>query len=218
MARRLNLKTISVARSNTIRDINRQIVLNYIREEGPISRASIAQLTDLQRSTVSLIVEGLLTTGLIEEVYGESSGGRPPQLLSLKTSHAVAIGVDLGKKTTIVATADLSGRLLEQEEFPTDKDFDKTIDRVIEIANRFIRKNGDSIEGIGISLPGMVESWTGDVLMIPHLDWHRPKVVESVRKRTGLPVKIENDANAAALAELWFGRPEINNVRDFIFN
>ena len=62
----------------------------------------------------------------------------------------------------------------------------------------------------------MVESWTGDVLMIPHLDWHRPKVVESVQKRTGLPVKIENDANAAALAELWFGRPEINNVRDFI--
>ena len=216
MVRRINLKRANVARSNTIRDINRQIILNYVREEGPISRADIAKITALQRSTVSLIVEGLLTTGLIEEVYGESSGGRPPQLLSLKTSHAVAIGVDLGKKTTIVATADLSGRLLEQEEFPTDKDFDKTIDRVIEIANRFIRKNGGSIEGIGISLPGMVESWTGDVLMIPHLDWHRPKVVESVRKRTGLPVKIENDANAAALAELWFGRPEINNVRDFI--
>ena len=141
MVRRINLKRANVARSNTIRDINRQIILNYVREEGPISRADIAKITALQRSTVSLIVEGLLTTGLIEEVYGESSGGRPPQLLSLKTSHAVAIGVDLGKKTTIVATADLSGRLLEQEEFPTDKDFDKTIDRVIEIANRFIRKN-----------------------------------------------------------------------------
>ncbi len=216
MVRRINLKNANVARSNTIRDINRQIILNYVREEGPISRADIAKITALQRSTVSLIVEGLLKTGLIEEVYGESSGGRPPQLLSLRTSHAVAIGVDLGKKTTIVATADLSGRLLEQEEFPTDKDFDKTIDHVIEIANRFIKKNDGSIEGIGISLPGMVESWTGDVLMIPHLDWHRPKVAESVRKGTGLPVKIENDANAAALAELWFGRPEINNVRDFI--
>jgi len=67
-----------------------------------------------------------------------------------------------------------------------------------------------------MSLPGMVESWTGDVLLIPHLDWHRPKVAEIVRQATGLPVKIENDANAAALAELWFGRPEINNVRDFI--
>jgi predicted NBD/HSP70 family sugar kinase len=190
--------------------------LNYVREEGPISRADIAKVTALQRSTVSLIVEELLNTGLIEEIYGESSGGRPPQLLSLKTAHAVAIGVDLGRKTTVVATTDLSGRLLEQEDFPTDKDFNKTIDRVIEIANHFKKKNGGSIEGIGMSLPGMVESWTGDVLLIPHLDWHRPKVAEIVRQATGLPVKIENDANAAALAELWFGRPEISNVRDFI--
>ncbi|HEY0458080.1 MAG TPA: ROK family transcriptional regulator [Pyrinomonadaceae bacterium] len=216
MVRRINLKRANVARSNTIRDINRQIILNYVREEGPISRADIAKVTALQRSTVSLIVEELLNTGLIEEIYGESSGGRPPQLLSLKTSHAVAIGVDLGKKTTIVATTDLSGRLLEQEEFPTDKDFNKTIDRVIEIANHFKKKNGGSIEGIGMSLPGMVESWTGDVLLIPHLDWHRPKFAEIVRQATSLPVKIENDANAAALAELWFGRPEISNVRDFI--
>lgn len=216
MVRRINLKRANVARSNTIRDINRQIILNYVREEGPISRADIAKSTALQRSTVSLIVEELLNTGLVEEIYGESSGGRPPQLLSLKTSHAFAIGVDLGKKSTIVATTDLSGQLLDREEFPTDKDFNKTIDRVIEIANHFKKKNGGSIEGIGMSLPGMVESWAGDVLLIPHLDWHRPKFAEIVRQATGLSVKIENDANAAALAELWFGRPEISNVRDFI--
>jgi predicted NBD/HSP70 family sugar kinase len=216
MVRRINLKRANVARSNTIRDINRQIILNYVREEGPISRADIAKITALQRSTVSIIVEELLNTGLIEEIYGESSGGRPPHLLSLRTSHAVAIGVDLGQKTTIVATTDLSGRLLEQEEFATDKDFDKTIDRVIEIANHFKKKNGGSIEAIGMSVPGMVESWTGEVLLIPHLDWERPKFAEIVRQATGLPVKVENDANAAALAELWFGRPEISNVRDFI--
>src|SRR5687768_3099617 len=137
MVRRINLKRVNVARSNTIRDINRQIILNYVREEGPISRADIAKLTALQRSTVSIIVEELLSTEVVEEVYGDSSGGRPRQLLSLSTSHAVAIGVDLGQKTTVVATTDLSGRLLEQEEFTTDKDFNKTIDRVIEISNHF---------------------------------------------------------------------------------
>jgi predicted NBD/HSP70 family sugar kinase len=205
-----------VARSNTIRDINRQIILNYIREEGPISRADIAKITDLQRSTVSLIVEELLNTKLIDEYYGESSGGRPPQLLSLRTSHAVAIGVDLGKNRTIVATTDLSGRLLEQTEFRTDPDFDKTINRIIKSAQYFINKHDGSIEGIGISLPGMVESVTGEVFLIPHLDWHRPKIAEVIKKATGLPVKVENDANAAALAELWFGRPEISKVRDFI--
>src|SRR5947207_14961829 len=117
MVKRINLKRASVARSNTIRDINRQIILNYIREKSSISRADIAKFTELQRSTVSLIVEELLHSGLIEEIYGESSGGRPPLLLSLKTSHAVAIGVDLGKKETIVATSDLSGRIIEQERF-----------------------------------------------------------------------------------------------------
>jgi predicted NBD/HSP70 family sugar kinase len=216
VARRINLKRANVARSNTIRNINRQIILNYIREKGPISRADIARLTNLQRSTVSVIVEELLRAGLINEIYGESSGGRPPQLLSLRTSHAVAIGVNLGKKRTIVATTDLSGQLLEREEFPTDKNLDKTIDRIVKSARFFINKNGGSIEGIGMSVPGMVESQSGDVLNIPHMGWHHPRIAETLKQATGLPVKIENDANAIALAELWFGRPEISNVRDFI--
>src|ERR671932_1176561 len=93
--RRIDLKKASVARSDTIRNINRQIVLNYVRERGPISRAEIAHETELQRSTVSLIVDELKAGGLIEEVYGESTGGRPPILLSLRASDAVAIGVDL---------------------------------------------------------------------------------------------------------------------------
>ena len=72
--RRVHLKSAQSAHFNTIRDINRQIVLNYVRERGPISRAEIAHETALQRSTVSLIVEELRTDGLIEEVSGESTG------------------------------------------------------------------------------------------------------------------------------------------------
>ncbi|MBX7172242.1 MAG: ROK family transcriptional regulator [Pyrinomonadaceae bacterium] len=216
MAKRINLKLVNVARSDTVRSINRQIILNYIREEGPISRADIAKMTDLQRSTVSLIVEELIDTGLINEVYGESSGGRPPQLLSLKTTHAVAIGVELGKKTTSIATADLSGRILEKEQFLTEIDIDKTLNRVIEIIKHFVQKNNGSIEGIGVSVPGMVESWDSDVLIIPHLNWHHPGIAQKIREAIGLPVKIENDANAAALAELWLGRPKVKNARDFI--
>jgi predicted NBD/HSP70 family sugar kinase len=216
MARRINLESINVARSNTIRDINRQIVLNYIREDGPISRATIAQTTELQRSTVSLIVDELLKASLVEEVYGESSGGRPPQLLSLKTTNAVAIGIDLGKKVTTIGTCDLSGRMIENESFPTDRDFDITIRNIIEVCKRLIRKNRESIEGIGIALPGMVESWTGRVVNIPHLGWRFPQIIEKIEEATGLPVLVENDTNASALAELWLGRPEIRNVRDFV--
>jgi len=213
--RRIDLKKANAARSNTILDINRQIVLNYVRELGPISRADIARETALQRSTISLIVDELHIDGLIEEVSGESTGGRPPSLLSLRTVDAVAIGVALGTVKTVMASSDLAGRVLEQEEFPTDPDVKKTLAKIIECAQRLIGKTRSAIDGIGISLPGVVDPETGN-LFVPHFNWRNAPIAETLTRATSLPVSIDNDANAAALAELWFGRPEIREVRDFI--
>jgi predicted NBD/HSP70 family sugar kinase len=213
--RRIDLKKANVARSNTIRDINRQIVLNYVRERGPISRAEIAHETALQRSTVSLIVEDLRVDGLIEEVSGESTGGRPPILLSLRTADAVAIGVDLGTTRTIVATSDLAGRVLEQEQFETNPDVSKTIKEIINRSQKLIRRNDGTIEGIGVSLPGLVDP-EGKELFVPTFNWRDVPLASEISAATGLPVTMDNDANAAAQAELWFGRPEIRAVRDFI--
>lgn len=213
--RRIDLKKANAARSNTIRDINRQIVLNYVRELGPISRAEIARETALQRSTISLIVDELQIVGLVEEVSGKSTGGRPPNLLSLRAGDAVAIGVDLGTVTTVMARGDLAGRVLDQEEFPTDKDLEKTITKIVQCAQRLIAKTSGTIEGIGISLPGYVDPETGN-LYVPQFNWRNAPIAETLRRATSLPVSIDNDANAAALAELWFGRPEIREVRDFV--
>ena len=213
--RRIDLKKVSVARSGTIRNINRQIVLNYVRERSPISRADIAQETALQRSTISLIVDELKAQGLIEEFEGESTGGRPPTLLRLRAAAAVAIGVDISTENTIVATSDLAGRVLEQEEFSTDPSSKRTLNRIIDSTRKLIKK-GTDIEGIGISLPGLVDSETGSALFIPRFKWRDWAVAEELRVATGLPVRVDNDANALALAELWFGRPEIREVRDFI--
>src|SRR5256885_16155452 len=213
--RRIDLKKANAARSNTIRDINRQIVLNYVREMGPISRADISRETALQRSTISLIVDELRGDGLIEEVSGESTGGRPPSLLSLRTADAVALGVDLRTVKTVMATSDLAGRVLEQEEFLTDPDVKKTLARIVDCSKRLIQKTRGAIEGIGISLPGVVDHETGN-LYVPHFNWRNAPIAETLTQATSLPVSIDNDANAAALAELWFGRPEIREVRDFI--
>jgi len=213
--RRIDLKKASAARSNTIRDINRQIVLNYVRELGPISRADIARETALQRSTISLIVDELRIDGLIEEVSGESTGGRPPSLLSLRTADAVAIGVDLGTVKTVMASSDLAGRVLEQEEFSTDHDVGKALANIVDCAEQLIGKTRFTFEGIGISLPGVVDPESGSSY-VPHFNWRNPPIAETLTRATSLPVTIDNDANAAALAELWFGRPEIREVRDFI--
>lgn len=151
--RRLDLRRAQAARFNTIRDINRQIVLNYVREREPISRAEIARETNLQRSTVSAIVETLKSQRLVEEVgEGESTGGRRPTLLKLRTKEAIAIGVAIMPTSTTVATSDLAGRVIEQNEFLTAADSDQTLSEVIATVQEFSSRN-KGVEAVGVSLP-----------------------------------------------------------------
>jgi predicted NBD/HSP70 family sugar kinase len=214
--RRIDLKTAQAAGLNTIRDINRQIVLNYVREREPISRAEIARESALQRSTVSAIVDALQGEGLIEEVgEGESTGGRPPTLLRLRTAGAVAIGVAITPSVTTIATSDLAGRVLRQYDFPTDRDPKQAFSRVVGCVNDFLDIDR-SVEAIGVSLPGLVDPSTGTAIYIPYFKWRDLPVGEMISSGAGLPVMIDNDANSVALAELWFGRPEVSDARDFI--
>lgn len=215
--RRLDLKKTQAARLNTIRDINRQIVLNYVREREPISRAEIARETDLQRSTISAIVESLKTEGLVEESgEGESTGGRRPTMLRLRTAGPMALGVAITPTRTTVATSDLAGRVIDQEGFLTNPDSRQTLSQIIELVRRFAARYQGAIEAVGISLPGLVDPGTGNALYVPYFQWRDLPVTETVSSAVGLPVIIDNDANSVALAELWFGRPEVSDARDFI--
>ncbi len=215
--RRIDLRKAQAARTGTIRDINRQIVLNYVREREPISRAEIARESNLQRSTVSAIVDELEAEGLVEEVgEGESTGGRPPTMLRLRTAGAIAIGVAVTPDVTTVACSDLVGRVLAQRQFPTDLDSEKTIGQAIEGIQECLRLKGGTIESIGVSLPGMVDPSTGVAIYIPYFKWRDLPFARMISSVVGLPVTIDNDANAVALAELWFGRPEVSDARDFI--
>jgi predicted NBD/HSP70 family sugar kinase len=215
--RRIDLNRIQTAHFSTMRAINRQIVLNYVRDRGPISRAEIARQTALQRSTISEIVDSLLQEGLIEEMgAGQSTGGRCPTLLGLRTSGAAAVGIDIAPTRTTVAASNLAGCVLEQEEFETDHDFEKTITRAIAAACRLIEKSQGTVEGVGVSLPGLVDPSTGRLLYVPYFKWRDLDVGPRIAAATGLEVTIDNDANAAALAELWFGHSEVSEARDFI--
>jgi predicted NBD/HSP70 family sugar kinase len=214
--RRIDLRKVQAANPHTIRDINRQIVLNYVREREPISRATIARESALQRSTISEIVEVLTGEGLVEEIgEGESTGGRRPTLLRLRTVGAIAIGVNITPTCTTVASSDLAGVVVEQEAFPTDPRLEGTLSRIIEIVRKFSAHS--SIEGIGVSIPGLVTPATGNAIFVPYFKWRDLPIGDMISQATGLPVTIDNDANAVGLAELWFGRPEVRDARDFIF-
>jgi len=215
--RRIDLKKVQPARLTTIRDINRQIVLNYVREREPISRAEIARETALQRSTVSAIIDDLQNDGLVEEIgEGESTGGRPPTMLRLRTAGPIAIGVAVTPSVTTIATSDLAGRVLGQEAFATEPDPDRTFGRVVEYIEKLLDRKSGSIESIGVSLPGLVDPSTGTAIYVPYFKWRDIPVARMISSATNLPVTLDNDANAVALAELWFGRPEVSDARDFI--
>ena len=215
--RRIDLKKARTARLATIRNINRQIVLNYVREREPISRAEIARETALQRSTVSAIVDDLQADGLVEEIgEGESTGGRPPTLLRLRSAGAIAIGVAITPTTTVLATSDLAGRVLKQREFATDRDYERTLDEIVESIEEILKHNAGTIEGVGLSLPGLIDPATGTAIYVPYFKWRDAPIAHQLSCAVGLPVTIDNDANAVALAELWFGRPEVSAARDFI--
>jgi len=215
--RRIDLKTAQVVHQSAMRDINRQIVLNHVRERGQISRAEIARVAAMQRSTVSEIIDWLIVDGLIEEIgKGESTGGRCPTLLRLKACGPAAIGIDISPTQTTVATSDIAGSVLDVMIFPTDADFEKTVTRAIECVEQLTHNDRAGIEGIGVILPGLVDPETGTALYVPYFNWRNLNIGERISAATGLNVLVDNDANAAALAELWFGRPEVSEARDFI--
>src|SRR5438309_206354 len=147
------------------------IVLKLTLTNGCV-RLELARETELQRSTVSEIVDSLSAEGLIEEIgEGESTGGRRPTMLRLRTVGAIAIGVAITPTRTTVATSDLAGRIIAQEWSFTNPEPDRTLDNVIDCVRHFSDKNKDSIEAVGISIPGLVDPSTGSAIYVPYFNW-----------------------------------------------
>lgn len=206
-----------IARHNTIRDINKQIVLNYVRARSPISRAEIARETSLQRSTVSAIVDDLQVENLIEETgMGDSTGGRKPTLLRLKTGVPVAIGVDVTPRETSVVAADLAGTVLEMERFPTSSDIAYMNKQIVSKVTGLVTKYPEANLEIGISIPGIADPASGSILYIPYFQLADWDIGARLTEATGRTVIIDNDANAVALAELFFGEDAVRRTRNFI--
>lgn len=217
--KRINLQRAKaqIARPNTIRDINRRIVLNYVRDQSPISRSEIARRTALHRSTVSVITDDLVCAGLIVETgEGDSSGGRKPTLYKLKSDIPVAIGVDVTPRITTIAVADLAGKILEQTSFPTSPDMRSMTDQIINQVKRLAAKYNEHDLEVGISVPGLVDQNLGLIFHIPYFDWRDWDLCKRIETETELQVIVENDANTNALAELWFGPEKIRRVDTFV--
>jgi predicted NBD/HSP70 family sugar kinase len=207
--RKIDLNNFRVARSETARDINRRIVLNLIRKQQPISRAGLARRSGMQRSTVSAITEQLIAERwVVEGAVGQLPRGRKPTFLHLNSDRAGIIGVDIQAVNTTLAVASMDFHFLAQESMPTGRDPAEFITRLGRRISDLMRAHPKSLyEGIGISLPGRIDLASQRLTFAPNLGWNGELDLKSPLERaTGLPVELENAANACALAELWSGR------------
>jgi predicted NBD/HSP70 family sugar kinase len=204
--RRVDLAYAQLASSEIARDINRDVVLELIRARQPISRADLARLSGLQRSTVSLIVEELIEEGWIKEgAVARRPRGRRPTLLNLNDDLAMVV-CDVRPMQAVVAVVDLNGRFLARESLPVLSDPAKAIAQIIERMKRLQQKHAQkSFEGIGVSLPGRVDPETQALIFAPNLKWPRFDIKKALERGTGLKVEMDNAANACLLSELWFG-------------
>ncbi|HEY8238503.1 MAG TPA: ROK family transcriptional regulator [Candidatus Limnocylindrales bacterium] len=205
----------SKATHQQTRAYNAALVLRALYDFGPISRAEVARLSGLTRTTVGDVIGVLMEDGLAREVgRGPSTGGKAPILLELIDGARHVIGLDLGENVFVAALLDLRGQVQRTIERPVvGLDGKQWLEVVHELIDELSRDSRATLLGIGVGTPGIVDAATGTILWAVNLDWQNLPLGEILRARHGVPVEVANDSRAAALAiELFSGQRRSNLV------
>ncbi|MGC4378531.1 ROK family transcriptional regulator [Fictibacillus sp. Mic-4] len=194
-----------------MKSLNRSMILNKIRLEGPISRAQIAKDTKLTPPTVSSIVKELIEAGLVlESAQGESNGGRKPTMLVIHAKNFNIIGLDVGPKHIRTVLTDLNGQVLAANKnaisLPiTEEKLLSLMKKEIEYMLDSHVPNLDKMIGIGVGMHGVVDVHKGISLFATNLQLREIPIKEELERHFNMIVKVENDARTMALGEAWFG-------------
>jgi predicted NBD/HSP70 family sugar kinase len=217
--RKINTLDFKRATRSTSRDINRQILLNLVREHQPISRADLARMMEIGRGMVTTLTGELLAEGAIMEGdVGEAARGRKPTMLWVRTQDRLVVAVDVRFTRTYVMLSDFNGTEIALDSFET---VTSPAELVAEIAARVeTLVEGHAarwqVQGVGLVVPGMVDSETGRILNSPQLGWRDVDVREALEAALDLPVQIENAPIACALAHMWLGERS-DGAGDFVY-
>ncbi|AIY00624.1 transcriptional regulator, ROK family [Arthrobacter sp. PAMC 25486] len=204
-------------------DFNQSVILDSIRRSAEgLSRVELAASAGLAAQTVSNICRRLLDSGLIVEAGKETSGpGKPRTILRLNPRGMYAIGVHIDPTLTSYALLDAVGTVL----FSVDEPTDLAVEPALAVAamgariRTIITESGvaeSRIAGVGVATPGPVDTASGTVVDPPHMPgWTRVPLQDILQETTGLPVVVEKDVTASAVAELWAGAASAD--ANFIF-
>jgi predicted NBD/HSP70 family sugar kinase len=210
---------------SAVRRHNLGVVLRHVLERGPRSRATIAQETGLNKTTVSRLVGELLELGLLTErgIEARGTAGRPGHVIDVARDGAVALGLEVNVDYLSVQATDLAGGSRYRARETADNraaDSGTVLDRLAELVHGAlveVRAQGLRAIGATVALPGLVDVARGTLPAAPNLGWSDVAIVDELRARIGTPLLLDadNEANLAALAELWDGVAV--GVSDFMY-
>ena len=194
---------------HVVKEGNKALVLETIQNHSPISRASIANQTGLNKGTVSSLVSELIDDHLIyESGPGKSSGGRRPVMLLFNKVAGYTIGIDLGVNYILGVLTNLNGEICEERFVKfTDLTYQEILKKLYYMIDYLTAKAPSSpygIVGIGVGVPGVVDK-QGNILLAPNLGWKNINLHDALKNKYETPVIIENEANAGAYGEKIFG-------------
>ncbi len=203
------------------RRYNRAQILNRLRIQGSASRADLARQTGLTRSTISRIIDELTEEKLVHEIAeNQNLKGRPGTLLTLNPLGGSAIGIEIGVHFISIMLTDFISTPIwhERKEISGSTDPETYITQTEDLINKAIAiadQNHLPVKGIGVAVWGMINQLTHKIHFAPNLHWHDISIEERWNKLFNIPVIVENDANAAALGEYYFGNGK--GIEDFIY-
>ncbi|MBI4769934.1 MAG: ROK family protein [Chloroflexi bacterium] len=204
-----------------VRELNRAILLSHLRRSAPQSRASLAALTGLNKATVSSLINELLEHKLVCELgLADSSGGRRATLLDLNPHAGCLIGVEMSVDYVNAVLTDFRAEVQWRERAVLGGAADQatTVARtiaMIETARRAAEERGAQVLGVGLGVPGLVDVASGRLVFGPNLGWYDVPIRDLLRERFSFPVFVDNDANASALGEWYFGSAQ--QVDNFVY-
>lgn len=211
-------RRIQSATPSSVRDVNRVIVLNLVRQHQPISRVGLSHKSGIFRSSVSAIVDELLGEGLLIEERSIPKGrGRVPVHLYLNPDGLRVLGVSIRKFQSRVVTAGISGQIEKTIAFATPQHPASLVNEVGKAIERIRAEGGKALHQVGISVPGLVNTDTGDILMIPALsEYAGYPICKEIQELAGAHAVADNDSKAGALAERWLNEAEVAGLDDFV--
>ncbi|MDQ6421193.1 ROK family transcriptional regulator [Paenibacillus sp. LHD-117] len=188
--------------------MNTSIVLEAVLKHAPLSRAQISELTGLNKATVSSLVQDLIDAHLVREIGpGESSGGRKPVILLFNEKAGYAVGIDLGVNYIRGILSDLEGGVVAERYRELRPQQELPLHLLMDCIDELTKQAPDSpygIVGIGVGVPGIVDD-QGTILFAPNMKLRQVALKRMLQERYGLPVTIDNEANAGAQGEQKYG-------------